>query len=1073
MGQTLFEIQKQFNNLLLNGVGYNILNNPIISWDNGFIKTLTAVCMLIAIVDAASKIADHKIFLTSVLKLAFAFVLVLMNFGQINPRSVFNVGIQGSEYDYLTKPEPKSAQELRTSFNITSARTVPTLDREIFNGLQRYFDGVATLIGTSAQRKVSNAVPGYQMDLQEAAMQSTLFFLAQVKLAKIACLSKENSADYGACLGQYIPVSPPIDQSGQMNPSACKSGKCKSEGEEAVQQGDTAGTGQNETSSWSSKIFSSGTLDALSKLVEIAFSAYATMYLIFTDFLFMITLPVVLWLLEFVRTLVAMYIYIIYGFQAVGLLVFAKILSPLFLIESKRREVISAYQNVFALTLFGFVSQLFVFFSTILTLGLRDATFQAIAPSVVSSGPMSSASSVDFTANLGTLSILVYTSMFVIMMIQIQALTKIIPACKALMNFSVSSFVAIGEELGAAGVKMGLMVAGAAVGGVTLGGAAIAGMAAKGGLATAGGAALKGSFGKTAQTLAGKAQSFGNKAQRGAMRMAGGAIENVAGTEAADKFRFLLGGQQGAQSGQAPSILGKKAGNNNGDMSNLRDNKKDGGDGGGNDDGGGSSGGGSSNKPNNDGGGKEGASRGGPYKNNKSEKAGNSSSSASSEGGSSDENPFSKESKKAYRNMPSGRKAGFLNNKYIKAGLGGMKAGMNLASGTLGVMEAGASGNFKNPLSSIGTFKDSFSKGAGTNIAGAYQSNVVDAMNKSFDDIAANPEMMDAIREYNISIDNVSYSDRIARQQEMQAKLNAQNFNIMSEKEKDEFSVLTSKASSPDSMSEDEMNKLYGYANNYELDMIQGEMLKKAKQNEFVQDSFKTKKSQETAQIQQYLSAPTAQNSIQLSSAISSGSISKQTLKDNSKQLEKISNEKTKEAMNDLTNDVYGVNLDKLNDPKYANSTSVQSVKNRVNAALSNANSRAILIGANNAVALEKMGIISGEDLKTLMKFNNVQEAMDAIKEFRQDIQPIIQNRKFNVSEDTIVKFDSNLEPMGIFKANDKIAEKLFAKDMNPSLIQKMEKYKKAMDIMNDNPEKFSDIRDQEKQLMNIIANLL
>jgi hypothetical protein len=196
-------------------------------------------------------------------------------------------------------------------------------------------------------------------------------------------------------------------------------------------------------------------------------------------------------------------------------------------------------------------------------------------------------------------------------------------------------------------------------------------------------------------------------------------------------------------------------------------------------------------------------------------------------------------------------------------------------------------------------------------------------------------------------------------------------------------------------------------------------------------------------------------------------------LKDNSKQLEKISNEKTKEAMNDLTNDVYGVNLDKLNDPKYANSTSVQSVKNRVNAALSNANSRAILIGANNAVALEKMGIISGEDLKTLMKFNNVQEAMDAIKEFRQDIQPIIQNRKFNVSEDTIVKFDSNLEPMGIFKANDKIAEKLFAKDMNPSLIQKMEKYKKAMDIMNDNPEKFSDIRDQEKQLMNIIANLL
>ena len=88
MGQTLFEIQKQFNNLLLNGVGYNILNNPIISWDNGFIKTLTAVCMLIAIVDAASKIADHKIFLTSVLKLAFAFVLVLMNFGQINPRTI-------------------------------------------------------------------------------------------------------------------------------------------------------------------------------------------------------------------------------------------------------------------------------------------------------------------------------------------------------------------------------------------------------------------------------------------------------------------------------------------------------------------------------------------------------------------------------------------------------------------------------------------------------------------------------------------------------------------------------------------------------------------------------------------------------------------------------------------------------------------------------------------------------------------------------------------------------------------------------------------------------------------------
>ena len=57
---SIIEIQNRFNRELIGGVAYHFLNNPIISWESGFIKGLTAICALFALIDLAFKIKDQK-----------------------------------------------------------------------------------------------------------------------------------------------------------------------------------------------------------------------------------------------------------------------------------------------------------------------------------------------------------------------------------------------------------------------------------------------------------------------------------------------------------------------------------------------------------------------------------------------------------------------------------------------------------------------------------------------------------------------------------------------------------------------------------------------------------------------------------------------------------------------------------------------------------------------------------------------------------------------------------------------------------------------------------------------------
>lgn len=1055
MFNSIYEVQKRFNSLLLDGVGYNILNNPLLSWENGFIKTVTAICLLISIVGVAGKIADHRLFLTSLLKLSFMFVLVLMNFGQIDPRGVFDVGIKGTKYDYLNRAEPESSKEMKGSFDGPSKKLVPTLDREIFNGLQKYFDEVSLLIGSYTDN-TDGKTQVFSMSLQEKAITSTLFFLAQVKYARKECAMNINTDAYSPCLKKYIPLSAPVFKNGKPEAPLCQGKPCTSEGENSIKDGEGGATSSGDAKSLVLKLLMPGIMDGLTKIVEFLMGFVSILVAVLSDILFALLFPTILAVLELLRVMVSIYIYIIYGFQAVALLIFAKIMSPMILLDKQRGEVIKAYQNVFALTLFGFVSQLFVFFTTVLSLGLRDATYQAIAPSLV--GGKLAGNDVDFTASLGTMSILVYTTVFVILIIQIQAMSKIIPACKALMNFSITQFVNIGEQLGEAAAKMAVKGSAALVGGAALAATGVGVMAAKG----LGGAAMKGSMGKTVQGLAAKGKTITDKAQRGIRSAGGGITDTFAGSEAGDKFRHIFGGggtKVGGGGDGGGSLLKKDAGSPK-DMSNLRDGDKN-----------------ESKKTNDkksddDSSTKSGASRrlkkdgsGGGSDGGSNKSGGNST--ESKKGDRSD--PFSSSSKEYNKDFKSDvRKPGFLGNSFVKGALGGAKKGLNAVSGVMGIVEDGASGNL-----GTGSFTKGFGKEAmGNKIAGAYQEKVVNAANKKLDGINEDKAMMRDIQNHNLSIDNVSADQKFAAQSGLADTIKGQNYKEMSTKDRLEFNQLVEQGSSGAKMSEEDSDRMYNLSQNYEMGAEGSSSYKEMMgKNKDLSKNFASRKAAEQEKMREYELSSTAQNASNLSQAISSGQVSVSTLKANEAKLNKTVSSKTASALSGMKKSMSEIDMSRIGEEDYGNSYAVQNARKQSQGILGNSQTRASVMGKDNAKMLGDMGVLSGDEVNSLTKLDNEEKVMDSLKSFQGSVQDVVRSRRLDLGNGSMLQFDSNMKSIGVFSGNNKISEKITTSGASAIMSSKISEYKDALAVMNDNPERFQHIRDEDKVLMQEIIN--
>ena len=94
-------VMSSFVREMIGGVSNVLLNNPMLSWENGFIKIIAAICALFAISNIIMSLNNQQAFAEKSLRFLFMLIILFMNFGVINPRSFFP--FQLGEYEYINK----------------------------------------------------------------------------------------------------------------------------------------------------------------------------------------------------------------------------------------------------------------------------------------------------------------------------------------------------------------------------------------------------------------------------------------------------------------------------------------------------------------------------------------------------------------------------------------------------------------------------------------------------------------------------------------------------------------------------------------------------------------------------------------------------------------------------------------------------------------------------------------------------------------------------------------------------------------------------------------------------------
>lgn len=471
----LIQLIEEFNRNLLGEVSYVFLANPIMSWDTGFIKWFTMFAGIIGLVDVLMKLKSGGSFGEALLKYAFWWIIVLAIFGEVNPRSIINFDLIPA-YDYTTKQVDRNL-DFPTKIPLDpSIYNRPTLDRDVYNVVAQTFDGLAQFFDSQSE--------GTDIDFQGAQVQDIMIFLEQLRAARVDCTSVKEPDAYVTCLRKYIPIAPNakcFDDKGAK--VACQN--LKDQTEEAMKQDEG--------------FFSVDFLGGFTKILT-AWISYITLAV--RNVATFIVFPVLLWIAEFLRSVVTIYLLIVYGFMAAGSLFFAKMFTPLLLIPSQRGKIYGIYKTLLATALFGFLAKLFTFFGTALVVGLKNAVYQTLIPAIIGAGGGNATQGLEFAVNVEAMTMLVFAATLAILFFQIVILFKIPSIAEKIVTGGYAQVANIASQALGGTFKTGMAVAGAvtaataaaATGGAALlaSGAAAAGKGAAPGLLKAGGGVASG-----------------------------------------------------------------------------------------------------------------------------------------------------------------------------------------------------------------------------------------------------------------------------------------------------------------------------------------------------------------------------------------------------------------------------------------------------------------------------------------------------------------------------------------------------------------------------------------------------
>lgn len=230
--------------------------------------------------------------------------------------------------------------------------------------------------------------------------------------------------------------------------------------------------------------------------VKVITTAIADFIMNPVQYIVLFLMKALMWGLELIRTIINYFVLIVSGLMTVTTLFFCKLIAPFMIIPSFYGRVISAYKIPMSTALYGFITALIIALSTAVIRAINIATYSVLTAKLSQGTGVSGIDAAHMiTGNFST--------MIVILAIQIAALKNVPGLARGLLNLSLEQFVDFGKQVIDAGLGTLKLVAGAAVGGVALAGGAAAGAAASGarayGDAKATGAgtmeALKGSAG--------------------------------------------------------------------------------------------------------------------------------------------------------------------------------------------------------------------------------------------------------------------------------------------------------------------------------------------------------------------------------------------------------------------------------------------------------------------------------------------------------------------------------------------------------------------------------------------------
>lgn len=1058
-------VMSSFVREMIGGVSNVLLNNPMLSWENGFIKIIAAICALIAISNIIMSLNNQQAFAEKSLRFLFMLIILFMNFGVINPRSFFP--FQLGDYEYINKSTVDSS--VSQFLTTTLMKPKPTLDRDIYNTLAKTFDDLASSIASIAGNEQTSVnengetVKEDKLDLQTQAIYNTLFFLSQIKVAKLACNNNGNTVQYVDCLKKYVPYEAELSPNGGQSVPKCANGQpCGIEGGAQLQQGQAAGNDGGGSSYVD--ILTSGGM-GLGKLVTMFMASFTYLYMIVTDFAFIVGLPLILWLVELVRNIVTLYFVIRYGFQASLLLVFAKIMSPLILIESKWNDVKSAYMLVFSTALFGFMSQLFVMAATILSIGLHSATYNVIAPKIYAAGS-GVGDAVQLTAQINGLVYLVYFAIFVIMILQILAMTKIDKACEAFLNFSATGFVNLGKELVGSAINVGL-AAGAMVAAAPMAmGAMTAGAAAKGGLSLATTAGR--------QAFANNVKGFGSKMTQGAgraMNLAKDSISDPRGTMR-DGLRssmnsistgadYMFGDEVGAKARQmfgpggatkkSPgSVIAapEKTGAGREELENPDSTPSSSGD---------SSGAGTATAKAALSGKKTGT-RSGRINNTTGNSGGAGRGETSAQ--ESDGNPFNDVVSKAERrasNYPFDGKRKTPKLFEHPAMRAALMAG-NAVNAVQNVVDKGS-------INTIGDAMSGFNNGMGANLTKNLE-NTSGRVSQLLDTAYLNDGFRERVANFNRSIDNVDEDVKAESAINLKSAVEANivertldeessDINVL--KDVSAFKALESKISENAQLSSEEKVQLAKLSTKYNLSEPQSIKLNKYAESDLdYKKLLSERKAAEQQKISTYLKNSNADNSNALSSAIMSGDISRDALT-NPNLSSKIS-QVQQQNVSSFSNKLAEIDVSKLGDESYTSQSEVKRTMNQAERFGGNrAMQMALMNGATDsksiARTLSSLQTLDSNYADSLSSMSSNQELREIVATFPDTIASF-SSKKIEAGQGFIARSSTGEMNYIVGKTrNDQVTSISISDIKNQDIRELLIKQNKALIILKKNPE--------------------